>query len=117
MAGWATPGWGRGCVKVTGRHGALCAPWAIDYQTGSSTRLVLTCLQAGGHALSLVVPCADMANHSDAPNAEYRLDADAGCFQLFATRVRLTWDGGYRAPARARGSGLRGRLRRRASTT
>jgi hypothetical protein len=35
-----------------------------------------------------VVPCADMANHSSAPNASYRLDADSGSFQLIANRVR-----------------------------
>ena len=38
--------------------------------------------------LSLLVPCADMANHSNAPNATYRLDPRDGCFRLVAARVR-----------------------------
>ncbi|GBF96048.1 hypothetical protein Rsub_08863 [Raphidocelis subcapitata] len=42
--------------------------------------------EVGGEALSLVVPCADLANHDSSPNAGYRLDADAGAFLLVATR-------------------------------
>lgn len=37
--------------------------------------------------MSLLVPCADMANHSNRPNAGYRLDADAGCFRLATLQV------------------------------
>ena len=49
--------------------------------------------QVEGEALSLVVPCADMANHSNAPNAAYRLDPRDGCFRLVAARVRLAGAG------------------------
>ncbi|KAI8471285.1 MAG: hypothetical protein J3K34DRAFT_392961 [Monoraphidium minutum] len=42
--------------------------------------------EAAGEAVSLVVPCADMANHSCSPNAAYQLDDDAGCFRLVAAR-------------------------------
>lgn len=42
--------------------------------------------EVSGEAISLVVPCADMANHSTSPNASYRLNTEIGCFQLIAER-------------------------------
>ena len=65
-------------------------PW-LNYFLPSSKNVAHT--QVDGEALSLVVPCADMANHSMAPNAGYRLDADAGCFELIAARVRQSETG------------------------
>jgi hypothetical protein len=41
----------------------------------------------GREALSLVVPLADLANHSNSPNAAYRLDANSGTFSLTSTQV------------------------------
>jgi hypothetical protein len=35
----------------------------------------------------MVVPCADMANHSGLPNAGYQLDTGSGLFQLVALQV------------------------------
>lgn len=40
-----------------------------------------------GEAQTLLVPCADMANHDDEPNATW--DLDEGVFRLVARRVRL----------------------------
>lgn len=43
---------------------------------------------AGRELLSLMVPLADMANHSpDEPNATYRLDPGTGTFSVTSTKV------------------------------
>jgi hypothetical protein len=42
--------------------------------------------RVGGEAVSLMVPCCDMANHSRAPNAAYRYDPRAERFALTALR-------------------------------
>ena len=43
--------------------------------------------QVGGEAVSLMVPCCDMANHSARPSAEYRYDRAQDCFQIIASQV------------------------------
>ena len=40
------------------------------------------------HLKSLMVPCADMANHVLSPNAGYRFVSEADAFQLQALQVR-----------------------------
>jgi hypothetical protein len=50
--------------------------------------LALLDLQVGREALSLMVPCADMANHSMQPNAAYMLEPDSQTFSITATEVR-----------------------------
>jgi hypothetical protein len=45
-------------------------------------------LQVGREALSLMVPCADMANHGMQPNAAYRLEPDSQTFTITTTEVR-----------------------------
>jgi hypothetical protein len=42
---------------------------------------------AGRELLSLMVPLADMANHSNDPNAGYKLDPGSQTFRLFTTKV------------------------------
>jgi hypothetical protein len=42
---------------------------------------------AGRELLSLMVPLADIANHSNDPNAAYRLDPGAGTFSVTSTKV------------------------------
>lgn len=42
---------------------------------------------AGRELLSLMVPLADMANHSNEPNAGYRLDPGTGTFSVTSTKV------------------------------
>ena len=54
-------------------------------------------LQIGREAVSLMVPCADMANHSMTPNAGYRLDPETQTFNIATTQVRLAF---YATPAR-----------------
>lgn len=43
--------------------------------------------QIAGETVSLVVPCADMANHVLSPNAGYRFVPEADAFQLHALQV------------------------------
>jgi hypothetical protein len=43
--------------------------------------------QVEGETVSLMVPCADMANHVASPNAGYAFEAAADAFQLTALRV------------------------------
>jgi hypothetical protein len=58
-----------------------------------------------GEAVSLMVPCCDMANHAMAPNTEYMYSVKEDCFQLVASQVRLllctlplrVWDGSFLA--------------------
>lgn len=45
-------------------------------------------LQIDGEAVSLLVPCADMANHVLNPNASYQFVPEADAFQLRALSVR-----------------------------
>jgi hypothetical protein len=45
-------------------------------------------VQVGREALSLMVPCADMANHGMQPNAAYRLEPDSQTFTITTTEVR-----------------------------
>jgi len=42
---------------------------------------------AGRELLSLMVPLADMANHSNTPNAGYRLDSASQTFSIVSTQV------------------------------
>jgi hypothetical protein len=44
-------------------------------------------VQVGREALSLMVPCADMANHSNAPNAAFGMEPDLATFSLRAKQV------------------------------
>lgn len=45
-------------------------------------------LQVGAEVVSLVVPCADMANHQNIPNAAYAYSAARDAFELTALQVR-----------------------------
>lgn len=45
-------------------------------------------LQIAGETVSLVVPCADMANHVLRPNASYAFSPEEDAFVLRALRVR-----------------------------
>lgn len=42
---------------------------------------------AGRELLSLMVPLADMANHSNTPNAGYKLDSASQTFSIVSTQV------------------------------
>jgi hypothetical protein len=44
-------------------------------------------VQVGREVLSLLVPCADMANHSDAPNTAFGMEPDLATFNLRARQV------------------------------
>lgn len=48
-------------------------------------------LQVDGETVSLMVPCADMANHVMSPNAGYAFDASVDAFRLTALRVGWAW--------------------------
>jgi len=83
-------GWGEAVVCRVGQQQLLpmvnthkSATQPHQHQLPSQPSLT----QVAGEALSLVVPCADMANHSMQPNAGYQLNAESGCFQLIAVKV------------------------------
>ena len=51
-------------------------------------------VQVAGEVVSMVVPCADMANHLNDPNAAYVYNPRTDCFELVSLRVRVhTWLG------------------------
>lgn len=80
---------------------------ALDLAPDFSNTLWAACMvnsrcfsdAAGRELLSLMVPLADMANHSNQPNAGYRLDPSSQTFSLCSTQVKH----------RGRGSGGGGR--------
>jgi hypothetical protein len=45
---------------------------------------------AGRELLSLMVPLADMANHSNEPNAGFKLNPGTQTFSIISTKVRVT---------------------------
>lgn len=48
---------------------------------------------AGRELLSLMVPLADMANHSNNPNAGFKLNPGTQTFSIISTQVRVTGKG------------------------
>ena len=51
-------------------------------------------VQVAGEVVSMVVPCADMANHLNDPNAAYVYNPRTDCFELVSLRLRVhTWLG------------------------
>lgn len=65
---------------------AASLPCPAETQT-RTLLLPLTTLQVDGEVVSLVVPCADMANHLAVPNAGYAFSAERDCFELTSLRV------------------------------
>ncbi|PRW51052.1 ribulose-1,5 bisphosphate carboxylase oxygenase large subunit N- chloroplastic [Chlorella sorokiniana] len=72
-----------------------CKPWRqlpatiaaslSPCMSGCSAASLASCTGcAGGDALSLLVPCADFANHSQQPNCVFWLSEEAAAFQLVA---------------------------------
>lgn len=71
---------------------AHCVPVAREGKPPSRLAF-LGRAQVDGEVVSLVVPCADMANHQNAPNAAYAFSTQRDCFELTALRVsaRFLW--------------------------
>lgn len=78
------------CPAAPPRHRPVALPPCPTHQPPSHTHAPSQPRhpQVAGETVSLMVPCADMANHVLAPNAAYQFVPEADAFQLTALRVR-----------------------------